>query len=521
MTARVTALLRDERGFSMVAVTLMIMVLSAFSAVAFATTNNDIAPSAKDQNAKAAYSAAEAGINYYLYHLNQDTTYWTKCDSVPGPGGGDPNPVVQQWSGPPAADTRTGHWRNLPGGKAAYAIEVLHATGFAACDPNNQLSMFDTSSGTFSIRSTGQANGVNRSIVASFRHHGFLDFLYFTNYETIDPVANPGGPANCAVWKRDGRSAQCPDITFANNDAIHGPFHTNDQLVSCGTPTLGRVPPDGGPDTIEISNPTIWGTGCGGSSPTFSKPPFLGAPILGMPPTNSSLAAVATPAGSFTGRTIITLAGTNMTVNGGASTPIPANGVIYVKGAGACPTSYDGTPDYQDSANCANVYVQGTYSVPLTIGSENDIIITGNLTHTSTGRLGLIPTNFARVFHPTALDQNNNCINKATGSTTAPLTGVLTPGQNMTIDAAILTLNHSFIVDNWACGTPKGNLTVNGAIAQKFRGPVATGGISITHGYTKDYWYDDRLAYLSPPYFLDPVQSSWKVSRLTEQLPAR
>ena len=522
-------LLRDERGFSMVTVSLMIMVLSAFSAVAFAATNNDVAPSAKDRDAKAAYSAAEAGINYYLFRLNQDKDFWTKCDQVAPPGGGAPNPVVQQWDGPSSgvADTRTGHWRNLPSSSAQYAIEVLHASGFAACDPNNQLSMFNTTNGTFSIRSTGQKNGVRRSVVASFRHRGFLDFLYFTDYETIDPIANPGGPANCAVYRRDGRSSQCPDITFASADAIHGPFHTNDSIVVCGTPTLGRVPPDGGPDNIEISGPNPGyqtSGGCfGGTNPSFSKPPLTGAPTLGMPPTNSTLQSVATPAGTFTGRTIIVFSGANMTVNGGASQAIPANGVIYVKTATAgCGSTYDGTPAYNDSTNCANVYVKGSYSVPITIASDNDIIVTDNLTHTgTTARLGLIPLNFARVYHPVTTDSNGNCINMTAGGTNPNLPGVTTPGQNMNIDAAILSLRHSFIVDNWSCGSPKGNLSVHGAIAQEFRGPVATGGAIITHGYVKDYWYDDRLAYLSPPYFLDPVQSSWRVSRMTEQLPAR
>jgi hypothetical protein len=28
-------------------------------------------------------------------------------------------------------------------------------------------------------------------------------------------------------------------------------------------------------------------------------------------------------------------------------------------------------------------------------------------------------------------------------------------------------------------------------------------------GYNKDYNYDTRLKYLSPPYFLSPTQSAW------------
>ena len=96
-------------------------------------------------------------------------------------------------------------------------------------------------------------------------------------------------------------------------------------------------------------------------------------------------------------------------------------------------------------------------------------------------------------------------------------TGSLT---NPRIDAAILAINHSFIVDHYNCGAPLGTLTVNGAISQKFRGPVGTssGGTVVT-GYGKDYNYDDRLRYQEPPHFLDPVESAWHVQRETLDFP--
>ena len=71
----------------------------------------------------------------------------------------------------------------------------------------------------------------------------------------------------------------------------------------------------------------------------------------------------------------------------------------------------------------------------------------------------------------------------------------------MTIDAAILAINHSFIVDNYGCGSDLGTLTVNGAIAQKYRGAVGTTG---GNGYVKNYNYDDRLKYIEPPSFIEP-----------------
>ena len=113
--------------------------------------------------------------------------------------------------------------------------------------------------------------------------------------------------------------------------------------------------------------------------------------------------------------------------------------------------------------------------------------------------LGLIANQFVRVYHPVDANCDNN------GG----------PGS-IQIDAAILALQHSFTVDHYYCGNPLGTLTVNGVIAQKFRGPVGTGGSSISTGYLKDYNYDDRLQLRQPPYFLDPVQSAWRIQRQTE-----
>ena len=85
--------------------------------------------------------------------------------------------------------------------------------------------------------------------------------------------------------------------------------------------------------------------------------------------------------------------------------------------------------------------------------------------------------------------------------------------SNPTINAAILAVNHSFTVPYWQRGDALGTLSVTGAIAQRFRGPVGTNsGGSVITGYAKSYVYDQRLKYLSPPKFLDPVASAWGVA---------
>ncbi len=85
---------------------------------------------------------------------------------------------------------------------------------------------------------------------------------------------------------------------------------------------------------------------------------------------------------------------------------------------------------------------------------------------------------------------------------------------NVTIEAALLAINHSFVVDHYDCGNSQGTLTVKGAIAQKFRGAVGTTGGNT--GYLKNYNYDDRLRFLTPPSFIKPEQSvDWTIGRET------
>jgi hypothetical protein len=156
------------------------------------------------------------------------------------------------------------------------------------------------------------------------------------------------------------------------------------------------------------------------------------------------------------------------------------------------------------------VYVKGNYSGALTIAAENDIVVNGSLVHSGEGVLGLVANNFVRVYHPYSTDTTSTQIaHEECGSN-----GKNGPGSlsNVRIDAAILAINHSFIVDHYDCGASLGQLTVNGAIAQKFRGAVGTSGGT---GYKKDYNYDDRLSYLEPPSFTEPVQSEWVVGRET------
>ncbi|HWT21886.1 MAG TPA: hypothetical protein VN213_00110 [Solirubrobacteraceae bacterium] len=531
LVSALRARLAAQDGFSMLAVMMVMTASAMFVAAGYAAANGDLPVSRNSQDRKAAYAAAESGINFYQFKLNSDNDYWSRCTNVPAPNAQEKSPVNQRWNGT-GNDTR--NWRKVSGATAEYTIELLPAGSYTSCVQGVNDSLIDPSTGTFRIRATGRPNAgskLRRTINATFRRKSFLDFLYFTDYETVDPAAYPvsgttynreWAAANCADRRRAKRHVYCSEIQFADFDRINGPFHTNDDILTCGNPVFGRT----AADKIEVSGAAPGhkpnGSGCAGT-PVFNGPFMVSTPPLTMPPTNDALKTVAQAAYLFEGKTTIrfngneTMTVTNPWRNGGAATTmaLPSNGVIYVKNRSCTSSIPPIQATYTEGDGCAQVYVSGTYDKSMTIGSQNDIVIrppansdNGDLKRANDNVvMGLIANNYVRVSHPVS-----SCNNVTTGSHRVM--------PNVRIDAAILSLTHSFLVDNWQCGAKLGKLTVNGAIAQKYRGPVGSANNYGTHGYEKDYNYDDRLRYRSPPYFLDPVAASWTVIRTNEQVPA-
>jgi Tfp pilus assembly protein PilX len=568
----VTRRRRGEAGYVLVTVLGAMVVIALMTVAAFAAVDGDARESGKDVARKQALAAAEAGVNQYLYQLNGDNDYWAKCTTMTAP-----NAVNDVWNGVPP-DPRK--WATVPGASTQYTIELLPANGYSKCTPGSKVadSMIDADSRSLRIRVTGRAQSVKglvtRSVVAALKRDSFLDFLWFTDYETSDPIwysvrsnGRPTGGAqgdlmtwaanNCPEyyrkpWQRglenwDGSftdkipaegypgSVGCDNISFITGDKLLGPMHTNDEPLTCGTPVFGR----NAQDRIESGNG--YRTGCSGT-PDFQGTLVPDSGTIGMPATNATLANVAAAGGyTFNGPTTIvfgTAPGKISVTNaakGYTNEPLsyPGNGVIYVATNGTCspysalrpsyssrevppfPTTPSAFPPAPNVSGCGDALIRGSYDTDVTIATQNDIIATGDVIRNASGdaMLGLIADGFVRVEH----DTNNftlstppgdpDCVNVAAG--------------DRRIDAAILTLLHSFTVDRYYCGDPIGKLTVNGMIAQKFRGAVGkNSGGAVVHGFLKDYVYDPRLAFRSPPHFLDPVKSAWHVHRYTEQEPA-
>ena len=96
-------------------------------------------------------------------------------------------------------------------------------------------------------------------MIATYRRDGFLNFIYFTDFEDLDPQAYSTSSArataqtNCGDKYRAARPGTCTEIQFITGDKINGPFHTNDDILLCGSPVFGRD----AADRIEVSGPPV------------------------------------------------------------------------------------------------------------------------------------------------------------------------------------------------------------------------------------------------------------------------
>jgi hypothetical protein len=522
--------LAQEDGFTALAAIAVLMISSLLVSAAFVAAQSDIHSTQYDLNQKLAYQAARGGINEFLHHLNQDPNYWAKCPTQPvGPL---PGSTTQQ-----------------------YSYQPVPANGSPACLTAAPIdTMIDVGTGTFRMQFSGYAGGspqASRSIVASFRRDSPLDFLWYTIYETLDPNVYPD-PAfatdNCQKFHRDGRQTithrdpitgnddnYCGNIDWITGDVINGPMYTQDSYSICGAPVFGRDSNDKiesldtQHDYADCGSPPGDNVDIKGTSVSAPDTKFIGLPTYNTQLRQDALDGAGTV---FSGPTVVNLNGSTARIwnNGVWLAPIPLSSlpIIYVDNSIAgCSSAYSPyNVTYDLSGGCGNVYVYGNYSAGVTIAAANDIIIgdpippySGNhknvLFHTNNASmLGLVANNFVRVMHGrTGRDPSDrsDCGSFDSGHT------IDTPTR---IDAAILALNHSFIVDNYDCGSPLGTLEVNGAIAQKFRGTVGThSGSTVRSGYIKDYTYDDRLHSQEPPYLFDIQNASWHIERETLCVP--
>lgn len=544
---------------------------------------------ASDADWNAALAAAYAGVDEYQSRLSADTSYYRFGNKdAPFSKASGSTLVTPSTANPAFGIGASGTWASVNGtdGRAEFRYEV----------DNSKYA----STGRIRVRATGKVGDVTRTVTADLKQQGFIDFLYFTDYEVSDPDI-VGKPDKSCYKDPDTRTTlkyawesrpadTCNEITFASGDVITGPVHSNDTIRTCGTTFEGTVTTANTKDPITVNS-----SGCSKADFKLAGYPTRSDGVIGMPATNSELkketrtdltaSDVPRPGCLYTGPTQFTFFA-NGTVNikspftkktrigdasssaaaatapdecgkiaelqsaGGATITVPENNVMYVQNvpaiasdanywaSGTDPTNFTcissgadtlrgwklGTKTAQSgypqntsetkalaptatTYGCRNgdAFVNGVFKGAATIAAENYVFIVGDVTYSDTKEdiLGLVGNNAVWVYNP--LDSSKNPI----------------LGKNRTIQAAILSVAHTFQVQNYSAGGKRGDLKVLGAIAQKYRGPVGTssGGV-INNGYVKAYTYDDRFKFKAPPKFLNPVTTTYGVTTWVESAAA-
>lgn len=583
-----------DRGVALITVIGLGSVLLLLSVTMVAVAASGSVKSRTDEDSAAAMSAAYAGIEDYQSKLAANNAYplfgagqteFSKASSFPR--GTDGNPAFGYGASGPNAT-----WATIDNGaRASFRYEVDNSKYY--------------DNGVLRVRSTGRVGQITRSVVADLKQDGFIDYLYFTDYELSDPEFGlTTSKQNCVpTYDWDVKHADnCDELQFGSSDVLDGPVRTNDTLLICNSTFKRSVETAYRPSSSTARKYKIV-SGCG--TPTFSVP-VASTDKFPMPATNLEMlqetrndlkdSTVPRPGCLYTGPTTITLtADGKMTVRSpwtlatnikgtpvsggdtlaacgqpgtakgqlgsadGATVDVPANNLVYVQSvtrsadASKTPDPNDWTtgrfPSYDNkngatkyctggaggsstgngvgyprqgetapstsstnpSYGCekGDVFVEGTLKGNLTIAADNYVYVTDDITYTNSEQdiLGLVGQQAVLVYNPV-----KNCtVNSSTGVGNGTY---LYPGSNAdrTIQAAILSVGHTFTVQNFRCGA-RGDLIIKGSIAQKFRGAVGQANGS---GFSKKYGYDNRLRYTAPPKFLSPVSTSYGVSRLTE-----
>lgn len=588
MTKRRTRLRTDE-GFALLTVIGSMGIITLFLLSSLAYVLASTTPSRASQDDKSAVAAAQAGIDEYLSRLTANDTYWATedCNNLA-------LPQTATCTAPrPAAGVA------IPGtsGAATFSYRLLSTTASTTAD------------GTIRLAVTGRSRGRSRQLTADLSPSGFLEYIYVSDFEVLDPAfssylrATVNGSSGYSIqagngsnthtenivyytapaatdpicggqhWY-EGRSApsytsgtyydyntftgaattrsasstnvvafSCDEISFQAGDKINGPLHTNDALYLDGTPSaLFTSDKTFSAWASPSPDPTKLWHGPGSPDPAGYLPVYQ--PPLMMPASNSALVAAAQTSATgcvYSGNTriaftsdgrmsvkspsttgsvprcysgsggtevkdlpsVIYVQDTTATcTTGNVGYPAPASGSTLAEATGGKTTTYD--------CRKGMAFVSGTVKGRVTVATSSDVVVVGNTTYagglTGTDALGLIPQNFAWIYHP--VDSSGANI---------PLPG----GPVTLLDAAVLSVSHSLVVQNYdkgaAISTPTSNrLRVRGAIAQRYRGVVGTTPTPTTAtGYLKDYQFDPRLAKAPPPYFLKPVNSPYYVAKVS------
>ncbi len=307
----------DEQGVALATVigmgTLLMILVATMLTVSVAGARKETA----DQNASSALAAAYAGLADYQSRITADNAYGqygtaTAFADASNFASSKGNPAFPLVSGGKSVAS----WVAVPGTAAESFTYEVDNTAYAA-------------QGVIKLRVTGRAGAATKSIVADLKGDGFINYLYFTDYESSDPsitgeTQSGSASALCTpqhMWERTYNSGTaCDPVQFANGDVLTGPVRSNDELTVCGAKFVKRVE-SGAPDGVyNVPSGCRYTATFAAASATTKQPAHV--PTIDLPATNANLAqetrfdltgsTVPRPGCLYTGPTSITFTSDGM-----------------------------------------------------------------------------------------------------------------------------------------------------------------------------------------------------------------
>ena len=372
-------------------------------------------------------------------------------------------------------------------------------------------------------------------------------------------------------------SAKSCEIQFIAADTITGALYTKDALLLSGNGPVFQGTAETYWQTSFTPNARAakpWRDGTTNAGPGASgKTPRIAPASVDMPSTNDKIRVETDPTNGrgncrYTGPTRIELlpsggykvtsprttdpslpanCGVNLGTGSTQTVAGPTNGVVYVDAfTGSCadpttaganrifgvyPVAGDITPY---TCRGGDAFIQGTLNGRLTLATQDRIIVTEDVTYAAGTSLngddvlGLVAgRGNVEIYHPVKCTSGTvlsggMCPNDTsdsfgeTGDRVDTYDNVTSSLDDITVHAAILSVEHSFTVQNYDKGEQMGELHVFGGIYQRHRGAVGSSNTAGRTGYTKDYVYDTRLVTYPPPSFLPPENDPWLLLGLSE-----
>jgi hypothetical protein len=564
---------RDESGVALMIVMGIILMLSLGTAVMAQNVIAHVPIVQQDLVQHEAYRAMQSGIDEYLYEANANPNYvmCNDADVYTGYPGSWTNTGFATLSSGLCSGLVLTSWTQVADLSSTGDVAAWFTYGTPAIYQCN-VSAHCTSSDTWEqIQVVGYAtsegqNAFQQATIVIQPTNDFLLKLWWLNYDQSDPSTLAGDPACTYFHPTNTLVSGCQAISLVTGETITGNMWVNDSVFICGSPTING--------TIYTAG-TLVATPGGGCTQGVPAANYVDEPQTETAPTDDAvLGSVAQQGGClYEGPTEIDLlstggfdvyspdtpaTGTTDTLDastdtstcvptggwagGGGAVAAPTNGVVFVQGCSPACNTTGYAPLGTSLANSVyepdtsgesvgtqegDAIVEGVDKGPLTIGAANNVVIDGDICYQSWTNcttapaapgtadvLALVAYNFVELNHP----MHGNWVNDGLCTGTSPSqyapfgqgTTPLCDLQDPIIDAAMLALNHQFGAHNFDQGNALGNISINGAISEDWRGPVGTFGGGNT-GYVKQYTYDARLSYLSPPDYLNPGTSSWQL----------